>query len=52
MDPALDLETLRRLGPLTVISNHEKPPGYGEGGFSEAEPRYPVLFPYGLSCLQ
>lgn len=31
-DPALDLETLRKLGPLTVVSNHERLPGYGEGG--------------------
>lgn len=29
---ALDLETLRKLGPLTVISNPGKPPGYSEDG--------------------
>lgn len=30
--PALDLETLRKLGPLTVLSNHEELPGYSEDG--------------------
>ena len=30
--PALALETLRKSGPLTVISNHEGPLGYSEEG--------------------